>query len=97
MGGLGDRLSVDVNCAGQIDKQRFDHRSTRHVGWRWLRGLCFGVGVIVKGCSESASSRQPQTVPRLCCYGVLIVVSFPDKMKLLNTRHTCTHLDEAPQ
>jgi hypothetical protein len=34
MGGLGDRLSVDVNCARQIDKQRFDHRSTcHHVGW----------------------------------------------------------------
>jgi hypothetical protein len=31
MGGLGDRLSVDVNCARQIDEQRFDHRSICHV------------------------------------------------------------------
>ena len=36
MGRLGDRLGVDVNCARQIYKQRFDRRSARHVGWRWL-------------------------------------------------------------
>lgn len=57
MGGFGDWLGVDVNCARQIDKERFDDRSTTsHVGWLCdYSKLLFGVGLMVKGC-ESASS-----------------------------------------
>ena len=56
MGGFGDRLGVDVNCARQIYKQRFDHRWTPHVGWRCYCGVCFGVGVV--GWLRSAPNRQ---------------------------------------
>jgi hypothetical protein len=63
MGGLGDWLSVDVDCARQIDKQRFDHRSTTgHAGNSWLAmatvlwsGVC---GVTVGVWISGARSRQ---------------------------------------
>jgi hypothetical protein len=48
MGGLGDRLSVDVNCARQIDKQRFDYRSTTSHGWLAM--------AIVSHCEECLES-----------------------------------------
>ncbi len=55
MGGLGDRLLVDVDCTRQINEQRFDRRSTRHVAW-FERAVAtwrvFGVGVAVTAVCE---------------------------------------------